>query len=156
MHFWSIWHFPEFWKFQVEFLRNGTYFVKFDSVGCFSHLILVPELNFALWICKFQFFWNSCEIPEFIVEFWKIDLGYDMGCQFHLFSTTEFKFRAHILISTQLKKFEIYFDFTLLINVLFFFNYFIFVKLLIVAIKLNSVIENKWKWHPISYPKSIF
>ena len=90
----------------MEFLRNGTYFVKFDSVGCFSHLILVPELNFALWICKFQFFWNSCEIPEFIVEFWKIDLGYDIGCQFHLFSNTEFNFIATIDNFTKMMKFK--------------------------------------------------
>ena len=61
-------------------------------MGYFSHSILVTELNFALKICKFWFFWNSCEIPEFIVEFEKTDLEYDMGCQFHLVSSTEFNF----------------------------------------------------------------
>ena len=120
MHFWSIWHFPEFRKFQVEFLWNGTYFVKFDSVGCFSHLILVPELNFALWICKFQFFWNSCEIPEFIVEFLKNDFVYDMGYQFHLVSSTEFNFAVtndNFTKMTELKK--KYFDHQLRIKIYF-------------------------------------
>ena len=61
-------------------------------MGYFSHSILVTELNFALEICKFWFFWNSCEIPELIVEFEKIDLGYDMGCQFHLVLSTKLNF----------------------------------------------------------------
>ena len=61
-------------------------------MGYFSHSILVTELSFALKICKFWFFWNSCENPEFIMEFEKIVLGYDMGCQFHLVSSTEFNF----------------------------------------------------------------
>ena len=61
-------------------------------MGYFSNSILVTELNFALKICKFWFFWNSCEIPEFIVEFEHTDLEYDMGCQFHLVSSTEFNF----------------------------------------------------------------
>ena len=88
-------------------------------MGYFSHSILVTELNFALKICKFWFFWNSCEIPEFIVEFEKTDLGYDMGCQFHLVSSTEFKFTAYIVIYAQMKKFRINLNFTLMINVPF-------------------------------------
>ena len=74
-------------------------------MGYFSHSILVTELNFALKICKFWFFWNSCEIPEFIVEFEKIDLGYDMGCQFHLVSSTEFNFAVTNGNFTKIKEF---------------------------------------------------
>ena len=77
-------------------------------MGYFSHSILVTELNFALKICKFWFFWNSCEIPEFIMEFEKIVSGYDMGHQFHFISSTEFKSTAQNVIYAQLKKFEIY------------------------------------------------
>ena len=74
-------------------------------MGYFSHSILVTELNFALKICKFWFFWNSCEIPEFIVEFEKIDLRYDMGCQFHLVSNTEFHFAVTNDNFTKMKEF---------------------------------------------------
>ena len=35
-------------------------------------------------------------------------------------------------------------------------NCFICVGMRIWALNLNSVFENKWNWHPISYPKSIF
>ena len=54
-------------------------------MGYFSLSILVTELNFALKICKFWFFWNSCEIPEFIVEFENIELevprvSFDIQC----------------------------------------------------------------------------
>ena len=89
-------------------------------MGYFSHSILVTELNFALKICKFWFFWNSYEIPEFIVEFEKTDLEYDMGCQFHFISSTEFKSTAQNVIYAQLKKFEINPNFKLMIKVLFF------------------------------------
>ena len=124
-------------------------------MGYFSHSILVTELNFALKICKFWFFRNSFEIPEFIMEFEKIVLGYDMGCQFHSISSTEFKSTAQNVIYAQLKKFEINLNSKLMIKV-FFFNSFIFVKLSFVTAKLNSVLETKWNWHPISYPKSVF
>ena len=124
-------------------------------MGYFSHSILVTELNFALKICKFWLFWNSFEIPEFIMEFENIVLGYDMGCQFHSNSSTEFKSIAQNVIYAQLKKFEINLNSKLMIKV-FFFNSFIFVKLSFVTAKLNSVLETKWNWHPISYPKSVF
>ena len=61
-------------------------------MGYFSHSILVTELNFVLGIHKFQFSWNSSEIPEFIVEFLKID----MVCQFHLILITEIDFALTI------------------------------------------------------------
>ena len=41
------------------------------------------------------------------MEFEKIVLGYDMGCQFHSISSTEFKSTAQNVIYAQLKKFEI-------------------------------------------------
>ena len=107
-------------------------------MGYFPHSILVTELSFALKMCKFWFFWNSCEIPEFIVEFEKTDLGYDMGCQFHSISSTKFKSTAKNVIYAQLKKFEINVNSKLTIKV-FFFNSFIFVKLSFVTAKLNSV-----------------
>ena len=88
-------------------------------MGYFSHSILVTELNFALKICKFWLFWNSCEIPEFIVEFEKTALEYDMGCQFHLVSSTELKSIAQNVIYAQLKKFEIILDSKLMIKVFF-------------------------------------
>ena len=88
--------------------------------GIFFHSILVTEFNFALKICKFWFFWNSCEIPEFIVEFEKIDLGYDMGCQFHSISSTEFISTAQNVIYAQLEKFEINLNSKLMIKVIFF------------------------------------
>ena len=75
-----------------------------------SHSILVTELYFALKICKFWFFWNSREIPEFIVEFEKIYLGYDMGCQFHLVSSSELNFWLSIfkhLYANSLKKYQL-------------------------------------------------
>ena len=35
-------------------------------------------------------------------------------------------------------------------------NFFNCVEIRIWALNLNSVVENDWNWHPISYPKSIF
>ena len=116
-------------------------------MGYFSHSILVTELNFALKICKFWFFWNSCEIPEFIMEFETIVSGYDMGHQFHFISSTEFKSTAQNVIYAQLKKFEINLNSKLIIKIFlarFFFNSFIFVKLSFVTAKFNSVLETKW------------
>ena len=60
--------------------------------GIFFQLNFSQRAQFCAEICKFRFFWNPYEIPEFIVEFEKIDLRYDMGCQFHLVSSTEFNF----------------------------------------------------------------
>ena len=74
-------------------------------MGYFSNSVLVTELNFALKICEFRFFWNSYEIPEFIVEFEKIDLRYDMGCQFHSVSSTEFNFAVTNDNFTKMKEF---------------------------------------------------
>ena len=45
------------------------------------------------------------------MEFEKIDLGYNMGCQFHLISSTEFESTAQNVIFAQLKKFEIKLNF---------------------------------------------
>ena len=77
------------------------------------------------------------------MEFEKTDLGYDMGCQFHSNSSTEFKSIAQNVIYAQLKKFGINLNSKLLIKV-FFLNSFIFVKLSFVTAKLNSVLETKW------------
>ena len=89
-------------------------------MGYFSHSILVTEFNFALKICKFWFFWNSCEIPEFIVEFEKTDLGYDMGCQFHLVSSTELNFAVTNDNFTKMKELKKnYFDRQLRIKIYF-------------------------------------
>ena len=87
--------------------------------GIFFQLNFSQRAQFCAEICKFRFFWNSYEIPEFIAEFEKIELGYDMGCQFHFISSTEFKSTARNIIYAQLKKFEINLNFKLMIKVLF-------------------------------------
>ena len=106
------------------------------NMGYFSHSILVTELSFALKICKFWFFWNSCEIPEFIMEFEKIVLGYDMGCQFHSISSTKFKSTAQNVIYAQLKKFEINLNSKLMIKV-FFFQFLHFCEIVICNFKVE-------------------
>ena len=50
------------------------------------------------------------------MEFLRIDLVYDMGCQFHLILSTEFKFTAHIEIYTQLMTLRVNLNFTLMIQ----------------------------------------
>ena len=47
---------------------------------------------------------DSFGIPEFRVEFPEIDIGNDVGRQFHLISSTEFKFTVTNNIFTKMKE----------------------------------------------------